>query len=125
VDFSEARPSDPAWWRWLHSRLDLLERRNLVRLYELQHAQNVAVLPVVTAEGVKEHWERANGLLVKAFNRLFPWMREEESDEPSFEESASELNRLWSEAFGDPNDPETQKRIWATAAALDPALAKG
>lgn len=123
VDFTRARPFDPAWWRWLHSRLDQLEARNLVRLYALQHAQNVAALPVTTGDGVKDHWERANGLLVKVFNRLFPWLqKDEEADAAAFERSVDQLQKMWAAEFGDPADPATQERIWATACALDPTL---
>lgn len=125
MNFAEARPFDPAWWRWLHSRLDQLEARNLVQLYALQHAQNVAVMPVSTNEGIKEHWERANNLLLKTFNKLFPWLRDDAADDAeNFEKSANDLRRLWTEAYGDPDDPEVQKRIWATACALDPSLRK-
>jgi hypothetical protein len=123
VDFTKARPSDPVWWAWLGTRLDQLENRNLLRLYEIQHRQNIAAMPVTTPEGVKEHWDRANDLLIKSFNRLFPWLKkDEESDKESFERSVGDLNRLWAEAFGDPNDPEVQDRIWETACSMAPNL---
>lgn len=116
VDFSKARPFDPVWWQWLHSRLDLLESRSVVKLYEIQHAQNIAAMQVSSGEGIKGHWDRANGLLLKMFDRMFPWLQGEGSDEKT--NSASELSQLWAEAFGDPASPEMQKRIMATAESL-------
>ncbi len=80
-------------------------------------------MPVTTPEGVKSHWERANGLMLKVFDKLFPWLKTDEGDEQEeFEKSVDSLQRMWAEAWGDPRDPETQKRIWATACALDPTL---
>lgn len=123
MDFSAARPSDPVWWRWLHSRLDQVEARNLARLYQIQHAQNLAVLGIVNEKGVKEHWGRANDLLVKVFNKLFPWLRTDERDEAEeIRKSADALSKLWAETFGDPNDPAVQEKIWAQACALDPTM---
>lgn len=124
IDFSKARPADPGWWRWLHGRLDLVHQQNLVRVYALQHAQNVAVIPGASAEGVQQHWDRANDLLVKTFNALFPWLKKDDAGD-EFGEAVDALNQMWVEAWGDPNDPAVQDKIWATARALDPTLTKG
>lgn len=84
----------------------------------------MAALPVTTADGVKEHWDRANSLLVKVCNKLFPWLKQDEDEDEAekFKRSVDELQRMWVEEWGDPRDPETQKKIWDTACALDPSL---
>ncbi len=120
IDFSQARPFDRLWWQWLDRRLDLLESRNLGELHRIQHAQNLAALSVVEGDGVKEHWGRADELVIKIFNRLFPWRKQDE--ETNLKKEIDELSDLWAKTWGDPNDPATQQRIWATACALNPKL---
>ena len=107
MDFSTARPADPQWRRWLSGRLDLVEARKLEQVYDTKLRQNLAAMARVDPKGVKTHWDRANEFFEKSFRLKFPWLGGGEKAEGGEEDYA----RMWADAFGDPDDPETQRKI--------------
>lgn len=113
---------DRRWWTFLHDVLDQLESRNMREIYRIEHAQHLASLPVSSAEGLQKSWHAASQITIKMINSLFPWFKIPGENE-QFQESVERMRSQWTSEWGDMNDPETQKRIWATACALDPSMA--
>lgn len=112
IEFYQAKILDRLWWKKLTILLDQLEAQNVLKLIELQHQQNAAAINYQNGkEAFDHHWNIGKKNIMDVKNLLFPWLRKETAPE---EQAIKSLRDEWVANFGDPSDPETQKRIQAT-----------
>lgn len=115
VDFGRADPRDPKWWLGLRLVLGRLERENVRECHRLYYDQVMAVLARdwLTQESYDRLFDAADNKTVSIARILFPW-----ADLDPAARQAQEAERLkasWEAMFGRLDDPETQRRIRATA----------
>lgn len=112
-DFREADFFDRWWWRRLHWVLEGMEDENANRIESIrQNLHAGAITYGVGSEIFDCHWNQAQELNRRIYNRLFPWARQ------ARRQVYKDLANLWKKVWGDPADPEVQKKIEATVEQL-------
>ena len=71
----------------------------------------------LTPESVRSLQSDADQIYVRLQNSLYPWQESDKAQAGHRSNAAEDLD-IWKRNWGDPNDPEVQKRIEATAAAI-------
>jgi hypothetical protein len=114
VDFSKADLCDRHWWTRLWWLLDRLEVDNLLRVRELQHAHNCALLDYnLDNKTFDLHWDQAVKALNGVWDLLFPWTQSDARGSPE-----DRLRQAWVDKWGDPDSPETLMAIQRTTEAM-------
>lgn len=118
VDFRNGRHFDPKWWKQLRVRLQGLEWQQQIRYWELLQRHHVSLLSVPNLkQDVFATANKAAGLYAEQIHdALFPWTAAPRQAES--EAAGKDLRQAWIDIWGDPADPEVQKRIDDTVAAL-------
>lgn len=116
VDFRSADPLDPAWWRHLRLRLQVLQARNETVVDQLWAAWYFATLqrPNLTQQSLDSLLNGVENCMNQITRRLFPWERVEAGRD----KAVKDLRDQWVQVYGDPEDPETKAKIDATVAML-------
>lgn len=111
VDFSTADLLDRRWWMKLWWLLDQVEAENLVSVRQIEHAHNAAVLDYnLESKTFDLHWKRAVESMREVWDTLFPWCKIGATDTSAVDS----LTAAWVRRWGDPNSPETLKKIQLT-----------
>jgi hypothetical protein len=118
VDFTRGDPRDIHWWINLNIALDHVEGRNADVIRRLHHATTLALLSRTdlneeSTEGLRKH---ADSLVLEHKKSLFPWVDFDES--AGLNRAIDDMSKAWAAEWGDPNSPETQAKIEATARML-------
>ena len=115
VDFGRADPRDPKWWRYLRLIVDQVEQNNLKEYHRLYNDRVVAMLTRtdLTPEGTDKMLDESVSRIDSIVKILFPWV--EIDREAAKQDQAKQLRATWEAWFGKLDDPETQRRIQATA----------
>lgn len=112
-DFRAADFFDRWWWRRLHWVLEGLEDENANRVEALRQNLHAGAITYGVGQDVFDcHWNQAQELNRRIYNRLFPWARQAQHN------ARRELHQMWKQVWGNPDDPEVQAQIQATADAL-------
>lgn len=120
IDFREADPRSVAWNLKLRTVLDRLDRQNYLQYVQALYSRTLALSSIsgLTAESREQITEESLRLLKKIERHLFPWYSEEPATQAAPNVYRS-LRDLWVKTWGDPNAPETQRRIAATTEFLE------
>jgi hypothetical protein len=112
VDFSTADLLDRQWWMKLWWMLDQVEADNLVLVRQMEHAHNISLLDYYLEQKIFDlHWDRAVQALRDTWDTLFPWCKMGGDATAS---AKDKLTAAWIKQWGDPNDPETLRKIKLT-----------
>jgi hypothetical protein len=115
VDFGKADPRDPRWWLGLRLILDRLEQENIRECHRLYYDQVTAVLgrDWLTKESYDRLFDAADNKITAITRIRFPWA---DLDPKAHQmQETARLKASWEAMFGKLDDPETQRRIRATA----------
>jgi hypothetical protein len=111
VDFSTADLLDRRWWMKLWWLLDQVENDNVVFVRRMEHAHNAALLQYGLDEKVFDlHWDGATTAMREVWDALFPWCKMDATSG----KAVDKLHEAWVKRWGDPNSPETLKKIQLT-----------
>lgn len=117
VDFTQARPLDRRWYRKLFWLLDQVEEDNLRAIFLSRQGRDQALLAraqtTETAQACLERLEQNQQLFR---DHLFLYLQTAGSSTDT--STIQRLRQQWQEHFGDPNDPEVQKKIQQTVDVL-------
>jgi hypothetical protein len=115
VDFGKADPRDPRWWLSLRLILGRLEQENIRECHELYYDQVMAVLgrDWLTQESYDRLFDAADNKTTAIARIRFPWANLDPRANQMQE--TARLKASWEAVFGKLDDPETQRRIQATA----------
>jgi hypothetical protein len=115
VDFSTADLLDRRWWMKLWLMLDQVEGDNVVLVRRMEHAHNVALLDYkLDGKAFDLHWDRSTTALREVWDALFPWCKMDATSGAAVDK----LHEAWVRQWGDPNSPETLKKIQLTVEYL-------
>lgn len=120
VDFTRRDPHDGRWWIGTNILLHRLAQENRLELIRLAHASNVATASRENLEprSYSELADQRQSLREDVVEILLPWLGRK-TRETQRETAFNALQESWAAAFGDQNDPETQRKIEMTVAALN------
>lgn len=113
LDLGEAHLFDRWWWLRLRLVTDWQERSLLAHVYQLQHNMFCGLLSGAEGDALTSYWEQACVLVNRIIKTTMPWMPVETK-----EDQRRKIMAAWCDAYGNPNDPDTQAKIRATALAL-------
>lgn len=112
-DFRGADFFDRWWWHRLHWTLEGLEAENANRVETIRQNLHAGAITYGAGQEVFDcHWNQAQELNRRIYNRLFPWAKKAARNE------RKQMAELWKKVWGDPADPEVQQKIEDTAAQL-------
>jgi hypothetical protein len=119
VDFSQAKFFDPAWRRRVKYLIGGLQDLNRREELKSDHSYYLSLLNIPNLKpdlfgDVVKLLERTRTRLEAAWR---PWVTPE-SNEAQKTAEAKRLQTLWERQWGKLDDPETQRKIAATAAAM-------
>lgn len=117
IDFGRADLADPAWWLKLRLTLLGVERQTNVKWlsWYLQSVQAKLSIPGLKEESFDTLIKENKQLLQTLFDLLFPW----HDEKTELSEMATQLRSEWAEIWGDPDDPEVQKKTQRTIDMLN------
>ncbi len=123
IDFARADPRDRLWWYQLRILADQLADRNASEVGRLNHRMATALLSRtdLDADSNTRLRDHAESLATAIKERLFPWM--EFDHESLLAKAATAMREQWARTWGDPDDPETDRKIDATVAHMAAQLA--
>jgi hypothetical protein len=116
LDFTKADPQDRRWYTRVSLMISEKSRAQRLFMYDLLHRRNGNLLSRdnLTEESVEKLNQESYRLLQQILQLLFPWNTFESPDQA--QESANKrLYDAWVAAWGDPEDPEVQRKIEQTA----------
>lgn len=104
IDFSEADFNDKNWWRRRNLIFTALEDEHHLQFLQgnLQHCAGLLGARLED-KSFKQIQEASRDALQQTASLLFPWSIK--TPEKVEGEDAEALTQLWTETFGDPNDP--------------------
>ena len=116
IDFATFNPHSVASWTRLKLLLEELDKQNTVRLWEMQHHQQLSMMSHtdMTTESLDKSWESATGIVNDVADILFPWNAGAD-DSAERKTAYDRLRDSWVTAWGDPSDPTVSATIKATA----------
>lgn len=122
VDFREMRPRDPGWWRRLNLIIKGLEMEDESRVVEALRSHHLAMIS--SGALTEEDFSKYQKLAIEGFYRFLGTVRPWESVDPEQlrRDEYSKLRREYVRMFGDPNDPEFQKKLDETLEWMDKRL---
>ena len=115
VDFSSVRLHDPRWWQRTRILLRQLETDNTAKYLELLHQHNLhtLIVPNLKEEVFSSSVAQAGSAVRSIRSLYFPWELQPEEQAESVD-----LRQQWIDVWGDPADPEVQRRIQETVEML-------
>ena len=122
VDLRRHDPRDPDQRDRLVLAVRELQREELARVAELEHAQATVELLIHASlqtgvDIIEKAWKRAYEVLDRRRRLGMPWLKTIAS--PAEDRSLQDgLREMWIREFGDPSDPGVAAGISATARAL-------
>ncbi len=123
IDFEAADFRDRRWWIRTRWQLDRMEDENVLKVVNLQHEQNLAVLSGGAVEQTFEHhWKSANENVTSVYELYFPWLINEKEKRRTSE--AEKLRQMWIDAYGDPKDPKVKAKLEDAARLMRAKRAK-
>lgn len=108
IEFSPNVPHTKHWWKKLYWMLGELERQHagVTLQASMQCALSIAANPRVDATKFSEAYETAFQYIGRLRKLSMPWIKEQTK-----EDQATEVVGLWTDMYGDPDDPETKAMI--------------
>lgn len=105
-DLSQARPYDRWWWRRLSWLIDAQENEKLERTLENKLSVYCAALArTEDPNNARKIFDQIDKLETALEKLRFPWK------ETSKKDRYKAMRELWKHHWGDPNDPDVQKKI--------------
>jgi len=116
MDFARMDPRDKWWWRKLRWVLELINRRNVAQMLEVQHRHWVTLFSNASLDdsSFSSTKEQAQGALNRLMHTIFPWIEEDAVQASGAESIVSEFREL----YGYPGDPRYEQMLADMMAAF-------
>lgn len=118
IDFRDVKLHDPRWWQRMRILLRQVELDSYLRKLESLQQHNLLTLVVPNLK--EEVFEIARDETARIgqgiHNVLFPWDKQAADEKPTGQ--IADMRQAWVDVWGDPDDPEVQKRIQDTVDLL-------
>lgn len=109
IDFSQCRPSDPAWFRGLRVKLSAFaDREELVYLTEVLKVYCALLSRPIPAETYNDISQAMIAVLENIDRIQHPWRPKAETQALSI---GAQLAELYRQKIGDPNDPKFRELL--------------
>jgi len=113
VDYREVDVTDGAWWRRYAMLIRELARdtdREVVSTFVAYH--QAALAGAASAEGREHHQKALLEVTQEYLGLLAPWNAQSKEERAS--QQMAEMRAKWAAQYGDPSDPEVQRKIQET-----------
>jgi hypothetical protein len=114
IDFASSHRSDDRWKLREALVLSEVERKELVELERMLHDEDVHAAQYIAGNSVFQYyWEQAQQRFNTTKRLRTPYLKQaQQQDDPD------RVAKLWSDAFGDPNDPDVRADVEKTIEIL-------
>jgi hypothetical protein len=118
-NFAGHDPLDHYWWRRLRWTLNELVRKSNLEYHSREFAFQTGLLSCqrIASSDWEANQTKCGDTLAAMHHDLFPWVAGASKPGTTGTE-ANQLERLWVEHFGDPNDPAVQAQLAQGIAAM-------